>query len=168
MIEAIAHPWFVLKTKSRQENIVEGNLKRKNINMYLPRLKEFRRRKDRRVLLNLPLFPGYVFVQPGPHQFEHLRFIPGSCGLVLVGNEPAKMSEKELEGVRIMTRSGAKLSVNTELIPGKRVEVLSGPFNGLQGELVEIRKRKRLLINAHLLGKSVNVEINSEIIKTLD
>jgi transcription antitermination factor NusG len=84
-----------------------------------------------------------------------------------MGNEPAKMPEKDLEGVRIMVHSGVNLAVNSELIPGKKVEVLSGPFKGVQGELVHVRNKRRLLINAHLLGKSVEVEISSEKIKIL-
>lgn len=167
MSETETYPWFVLRTKSRQENIVESFLRQKKINMFLPRRKEIRLRKDRRKLLEFPLFPGYVFVQPDPHQFEHLRFIPGSCGLVLRGNEPAKMPERDLESVRILAHSGVKLSVNAELIPGKKIEVLSGPFKGVQGELVRIKNKRRLLINAHLLGKSIDVEIHSERINIL-
>lgn len=167
MTDVVKHPWFVLRTKSRQENIVEGSLQQKEINAFLPKRKEIRVRKDRRKLLELPLFPGYIFVQPHPEQFEHLRRIPGSCGLVLRGNEPAKMPEKDLEGVRIMVRSGAELSVNEQLIPGRKVEVLSGPFKGVQGELVQIKNKRRLLINAYLVGKSVNVEINAEEINLL-
>src|SRR2546423_11200453 len=126
MNETAAHPWLVLRTRSRQENIVEGYLKQKEINAFLPKRNEVRRWKDRRKVLETPLFPGYVFVQPHPHQYVNLRYIPGSCGLVRSGSDPAKMPERDLEGVRIMARSGVSLSVNAELIPGQRVEVLSG------------------------------------------
>ena len=161
------YPWLVLRTKSRRENIVENGLRQKKINAFLPRRKEVRIRRQTKRLLELPLFPGYIFVQPHPNQIEHLRHIPGSCGLIVIGNIPAAMPDTELEAVRIMTRSGAKLSVNEELIPGKKVEVLSGPFKGVQGELVRIKNKQRLLINAHVLGKSVDVEISSEKTKIL-
>lgn len=167
MIETVYYPWFVLRTRSRQENIVETGLRQKEINVFLPMRKEVRLRKDRKKLLELPLFPGYVFVQPYPYQFEYLRFIPGSCGLILRDNKPAKMPERDLESVRIMVHSGAHLSVHEELIPGKKVEVLSGLFKGVQGELVQIRNKQRLLINAYVLGKSIDVEIGSESINIL-
>ena len=167
MKETDVHPWLVLRTKSRQENIVENSLKKKQINVFLPKHRQIRIRKDRRKILELPLFSGYIFVQPEPSQFEHLRCIPGSCGLVLTGSEPAKMPESDLESIRIMISSGAMLSVHEELIPGKKVEVLSGPFKGVQGELVQIRNKRRLLINAHVLGKSVDVEIDPDQINVL-
>jgi transcription antitermination factor NusG len=162
MTDVATYPWLVLRTKSRQENIVEGCLTQKRIKVFLPKRTEVRRWKERRKVLETPLFPGYVFVQPHPGQYVDLKYIPGSCGLVLMGNEPAKMPEKDLEGVRIMTRSGVTLSVNAKLIPGQRVEVLSGPFTGVQGELVRVKNQRCLVINAHLLSKSVGVEIQSE------
>ncbi|TVZ38726.1 transcriptional antiterminator RfaH [Alteromonadaceae bacterium 2753L.S.0a.02] len=160
-------PWFILRTKSRQENIVEGCLKEKLITAYLPRRKTVRVRRDRRILLDLPLFPGYIFVQPKPNQFHDLSYVPGSCGLLILGNQPAKMPARDLESVRIVVLSGERVDVNSELIPGKKVEVLSGPFAGVKGELVKIKNQEKLLINAPVLGKSVNVEINSANIHVL-
>lgn len=167
MSETDTYPWFVLRTKSRRENIVEGGLEQKQINTFLPKRRIARAWKGKRRIIVSPLFPGYVFVQPHPHQFEDLRFIPGSCGLICAGNTPARIPECDLESVRIMIRSGAELSVNEELVPGRRVEVLSGPFKGVQGEIARIKNKLNLFINAHMIGKSVQVEISAEKINVL-
>jgi len=161
-------PWLVLRTKSRQEKKVESNLKLKHINAYLPTLMEVKQRKDRIIRLEHPLFPGYIFVQPRLDQFQHLRYIPGSCGLLLSGNEPAILPEQDLEGIKIMANSGNKLSIDTKLIPGKLVEVISGPLAGAKGQLTRIKNQRCLVINVPLLGKSVNVEINIENIRAFE
>jgi transcription antitermination factor NusG len=157
-------PWLVLRTRSRHENTVASCLNEKAINAFLPTHNVLRRRQDRRVVLKLPLFPGYVFVQPRADQFEKIRYIPGSCGLVFVGNKPAAMPERDLEAVKILVHSGASLAANARLFAGQRVKVMAGPFAGIEGELIRFNSAERLVINAHLLNSSVSVEVDSEMV----
>lgn len=167
MNEQKIDPWLVLRTRSRHESAVESCLRQKRINSYLPKHNVVRRWKDRRAVVETPLFPGYVFVQPRLDQYENLRHIRGSCGLVLVGTKPAAMPEKDLEAVKILVRSGAALAVNPSLSPGQRVEVTAGPFVGVQGELIWVKSQEHLVINAHLLGSSVSVEVDSGMVCAL-
>lgn len=167
MIEPQVDPWLVLRTRSRHERAVETDLQQRRIVAYLPRRNVIKRWKDRRTVVEMPLFPGYVFVQPRVDQFEKIRYIRGSCGLVLSGSKPAAMPERDLEAVRILVSSGAALAVNPRLIPGQRVEVLAGPFMGIQGELIRVKSQERLVINAHLLSSSVSVEVDSDKIAIL-
>jgi transcription antitermination factor NusG len=160
-------PWFVLRTRSRHENAVQMCLQQKRIHAYLPKHNVVRRWKDRRTVLETPLFPGYVFVQPRMDQYEDMRHIRGSCGLVLAAGKPAVMPEKDLHAVRILVDSGVSLAVNPRLIPGQRVEVLAGPFMGIQGELIRVKSQERLVINAQLLSSSVSVEVDSDKIAIL-
>lgn len=155
-------PWLVLRTRSQHENLVASCLIQKRIATFLPKHCVVRRRKDRKVVTEMPLFPGYVFVQPHAEQYENMRYIPGSCGLVFAGNKPAAMPEKDLAAMRILVSSGTALSAEKKLIPGKRVEVISGPLMGIQGELIRIKNLQRLVINAELLSSSVSVEVSLE------
>lgn len=167
MTEARCYPWYVMRTRSRQEKVVANCLRTKKITVFLPQQDIVRRTNGRRRVVNCPLFPGYIFVQPLPEQFPCLRFIPGSCGLIFTGREPAQMPEKDLEAVRVIVDSDVPLSVFEELIPGRKIEVLSGPLKGIRGELVRVMNECRLVINAHLLNKSVCVEIGSHDIQAL-
>jgi transcription antitermination factor NusG len=160
-------PWLVLRIRSHHENIVERSLRQKEINAYLPRYRVVSRSKDRRKVLEVPLFPGYMFVQPRLDQFEKIRCVRGSCGFVVQGGKPAAMPKKELEAVRILAGSGADLAVNSQLIPGQRVEVIAGPFMGVEGELIQVKSQDRLVINAYLVSSSVSVEVDSGDIATL-
>jgi len=156
--------WMVLRTKSRHEHLVESCLQRKSIEAYLPRHKVTRRWKDRRRVVELPLFPGYVFVQPSSDQYADMRYIRGACGLVLVGNQPATMPEKDLQAIKILVGSDAELTMEMNIVVGQRVKVIEGPFAGAEGELVRAMSQERLVINAHLLGCSVSVEVDRDMI----
>ncbi len=63
--------WYVLHTKSRHEAVVHDLLCRKSIDAFLPRIKVRSTRRDRKLMIHLPLFPGYVFVKTGLHPHTH-------------------------------------------------------------------------------------------------
>jgi transcription antitermination factor NusG len=167
MSEHLSNPWLVLRTKSRHENKVESHLQQKQITVYLPRQRLVRRSKGRKTVVERPLFPGYVFVQPRLEQFEKIRYIRGSCGFVFAGAKPATMQESDLDAVRVLVNSGATLSVATELVPGRRVRVISGPFAGACGELVRVKSHERFVINAQALNSSVSVEVTEDMIAAM-
>ncbi len=167
MSENGVEPWLVLRTRSRHENAVELSLQQKRINAYLPKRKVVRRWKNQKRVVELPLFPGYVFVQPRADQYENIRYIRGSCGLVFAGSRPATMPEKDLEAVKILVSSGVDLSVECKLTPGQRVRVIAGPFAGAEGEMVRMKSQERLIINAHLLSSSVSVEVDTDMVELL-
>lgn len=164
MTDARTVPWLVLRTRSRHESSVENCLQQKQITAYLPKRREIRRWKGKKKLVEMPLFPGYVFVRPRAEQYETMRYIRGSCGLVLAGSQPATMGENELEAVKILVDSGATLAVVHELIPGQKVKVVSGPLAGAQGELVRVKCGERLVINAQVLNTSVSVEVGADMV----
>ena len=94
-----ADPWLVLRTRSRHESKVEAALQQKQVETYLPRRRVQRSLSSRRSVVEMPLFPGYVFVRPKPEQYEGMRYVPGSCGLVLSAGRAAVLPERDLDAV---------------------------------------------------------------------
>lgn len=164
MSDSLLNSWLVLRTKSRHEGKVESHLQEKQIPVYLPRERLIRRSKGKKKVIERPLFPGYVFVKPRLEQFEKIRYIRGSCGFVLAGTKPATMQQSDLDAVRVLVDSGAALTVVSELVPGRRVRVVSGPFAGACGEFVRVKSHERFVINAEALNRSVSVEVTEDMI----
>ncbi len=161
MIDSSDAPWLVLRTKSRQENVVEDILQQKDIRAFLPKRNEERVWKDRTKSVETALFPGYLFVQPRPEQLGELRHVRGSCGLLMNCGKHAQIVERDLATIKIMVGSGAALAVADGLVQGEEVEVIAGPFRHARGEFVRARTSQRLVINAHLIGRSLSVEIDA-------
>ena len=55
--------WYVLHTKSRFENVVYDGLCKKSVDVFLPKVMVRSKRRDRKLMIRVPLFPGYVFVK---------------------------------------------------------------------------------------------------------
>src|SRR5436190_17382816 len=55
--------WYAIYTRSRHEKQVDVMLRRQSIGTYLPLRRAWSRRRDRRVTVDLPALPGYLFVR---------------------------------------------------------------------------------------------------------
>lgn len=96
-----------------------------------------------------------------------MRYIRGSCGFVLAAGRPASLPEEEVMAVQKLVDSGLELTIEPNLIPGRRVNIVSGPFAGVQGELVHLKNQESLVVNVQLVSSSVRVEVDREAIELL-
>lgn len=161
MSELPSDPWLVLRTRCRHENVVESSLRQREIVAWLPRWKGTRS--------DVPLFPGYIFVRPRADQYESMRYIRGSCGFVLgCGSRPAAMPERDLRAVMTLVDSGSPLSIDPELVAGRRVKIIAGPLAGIEGDLVRVKNRALLVVNVELVNSSVRVEVEHSAIEVLE
>ena len=61
--------WYAAYTSANHEKRVAEQLRLRDVEHFLPLYASLRRWKDRRVTLQMPLFPGYVFVRFAVDQF---------------------------------------------------------------------------------------------------
>ena len=87
--------WYVLHTKSRHENVVNDGLLKKSIEVFLPKVTVRSRRRDRKAMIRVPLFPGYVFVKTDLHPHHHLEIVKTTGAVRLIGSNlgPVPVSE---------------------------------------------------------------------------
>src|SRR6202521_182208 len=130
--------WYALYTCANHEKRVAAELHTRTVEHFLPLYSSVRRWKDRRVNLDLPLFPGYVFVRLALRDRLRVVQIPSVVRLVGFNGLPAALPDTEVE----IMRSGLSQSLRAEPHPflsvGKRIRITGGPFAGLE----EILKRK--------------------------
>ncbi|MBU1297839.1 MAG: hypothetical protein KKB77_01665 [Bacteroidetes bacterium] len=81
---------------------------------------------------------------------------------------PAKVSEKEIESIKIALREPEKIKIeDMPFIKGDEVVVTSGMCKGLVGSIVEIRGSLRVLVYLEEIQKAISVEVNCNEIKKL-
>ena len=100
--------WYVVHTKSRFENVVHDGLVKKSVETFLPKINVKSRRRDRLIILNVPLFPGYVFVRTDLHPHHHLDIVKTVGVVRLIGNAdgPIPVNERTVESLKIMISAG--------------------------------------------------------------
>jgi transcription antitermination factor NusG len=137
------------------------------VECFLPLFRSIHRWKNGcKAQLELPLFPGYVFVNIP--RSERLRVLdaPGVLSFVGPKGEPARLSDVEIETLR----SGLHLQrfePYRGLAIGQTVRVTAGPLQGLEGVLVRNANGLRVVITVELIQQSVAVELDAGAVEPL-
>jgi transcriptional antiterminator RfaH len=153
--EVGALPWYVVMTKVRQEQLAGDNLVRQGYAVYLPRLKILKRFGGRQQAKFEPLFPRYLFVQPGSnaHSVAPVRSTLGVTRIVRFGQTLCSLRAFEAE------QNAAADAAISPIQRGRRVRVVEGPLAGMEG-LVSIAIRERVVILMNLLGEDTRVSLS--------
>ena len=151
-------PWWVVRTKSRQEKALAWNLKKAGISYYLPLVA--RPQKNRKCLRMsiIPLFTGYLFLR-GTHmeRIESLR--TGRVAQVIPVEDQVSL-RKELQRIYMVCTMGKRLELCDFVKKGQKVRVIYGPFACVEG-IVERKKNKtRLILTVEVIRQAVRVEID--------
>ena len=161
--------WYVLHTKSRFESVVNDGLLRKQIEVFLPKVTVKSKRRDRKAMIRIPLFPGYVFVKTDLHPEHHLEIVKTAGAVRLIGSKqgPVPVPHDTIESLKIMVSTELPVSTGNRLQKGDSVMVVSGPFAGVTGTFVRYRGQGRVIVNIEALGQYAGVEVGEEDLEIL-
>jgi transcription antitermination factor NusG len=159
---ASEYPWYALYTRHQHEKMVAQILTSKGFETFLPLHTAAHHWKDRTKVISVPLFPCYVFLT-GALEHRRLQIVttPGVHGLVLSAGQPAVIPVAEMEAIRRVVESGARLEPHPFLKCGDKVRIKFGPLTGIQGILVRKKNMCRLVLSVEMLGKSAAMEVDA-------
>ncbi len=161
--------WYVLHTKSRHEKVVTDQLVRKSVEAFLPRITVRSRRRDRKVMIRAPLFPGYIFVKTDLHPVAHLEIVKTVGAVRLIGSKqgPLSVPDETITSLKIMVATDSPIATGVRLKKGDRVMVVHGPFTGVVGTFVRQRGQGRVIVNVEALGQYASVEVDEQDLELL-
>jgi transcription antitermination factor NusG len=152
--------WYAAYTLPRHEKLVAQQLAQKYVESYLPLYEAMHRWKDRRARVQLPLFPGYVFVQIPLCERLKVLEVASVIRIVSFNGKAAVLPEGEIEALR-----NALLHRKAEPYPyftaGKRVRVNGGPLEGLEGVVTRRKGSMRIVVSLDSIMQSVALEIDA-------
>lgn len=152
--------WYVLFVKSNQEKRVAQHLSSREIDHFLPAYESVHQRKDRKVKLLSPLFPGYVFVRLSLADRLKALLVPNVVNLVGTSNAPSVISDQEIDSIRRGIAHG-KAEPCPYLKAGDMVVIKQGVMAGLEGILIRVANSTRVLIRLDSICRAFGVEVDS-------
>ena len=153
--------WYAVWSRSRHEKMVASALSNVGITTFLPLVTETHRWSDRRKSVDVPLFPGYVFVQI-PNSAEAQLQVRKTSGVVqFVGNRQGAVpiQDKEINDVRTVLEQRVSCSPYPFLQLGQRVRIRGGAFDGIEGVLIGRDSASKLVISIELIQRSLAVSV---------
>lgn len=158
--------WFVLLTRSNFEQTVHKAINNKKIEAFLPTVKRKSKRKDRHLMIDFPLFPGYIFVKSNPEPASQLNILKTTGAVRLLGNQtgPVPVPASQIESLKLLTNIKTDLITGTNigLKKGDPVMIIDGPMAGVRGEFTHHKGKGRVVIKIDVLGQYAGVEVEKE------
>jgi transcription antitermination factor NusG len=153
--------WYAVYTCANHEKRVGQQLERRSVEYFLPLYESLRRWKDRRVQLQLPLFPSYVFVRITQRDRLRVLEIPSMVRLVGFNGLPTALPDDEMEAMRDALTRKLRAEPHPYLKVGRRARITSGPFVGLEGILLRKKGTFRVVLSIELIKRSIAVDVES-------
>ena len=167
-ISADSQPlWYAAYTSANHEKKAAAEISRRGVESFLPLYRAVRRWSDRRVELEMPLFPGYVFVHLALRDRLRVLQVPGVAKLVGFGGLPAALPDEQVEALRAGLAGQLHAEPHPFLTAGRRVRVRSGPFQGMEGIVVRRKNKNRLVISLELIQQAMAVDMDDACLEEL-
>jgi len=152
--------WYAAYTCPRHEKRVAAQLREKQLECFLPLYQSIHHWKDRYKKLDLPLFPGYVFVQIELNERLRVLQLPGVVRFVTFNGDMAPIDPSELEMLRSTLDRNGNVHPHPYLTVGRSVRILRGPLSGIEGILARKKDKYRVVISIDLIMRSVATEVD--------
>lgn len=161
--------WFAVWTRARQEKSAAAILHCHGIRHFLPLKTEIRRWSDRRQVVEIPLFSGYLFVCIDTARPSRLQVLKTPGIVSFVGNQtgPLPIPDQQIEDIRTVIKAGTPFSIQPMLRVGDRVRVIRGPLRDVEGTLVRTDSDSRLLISIEMVRQSIAVSVSQDDVECL-
>ncbi|MDD3280517.1 MAG: UpxY family transcription antiterminator [Bacteroidales bacterium] len=156
--------WFAAKTKPRQEKFIKGQLSELGVTNFIPLRTELRQWKYRKKKVIVPVIPHLVFIRSN---FKSCFDIPNVHNVRIwyvkdfVSKRNIIVPDKQMEDFMFLltNNTGNVNVVNPNLSKGDRVVVTKGPLKGIEGELIRVENKSKVVFNlSGIVALSVEIE----------
>lgn len=160
--------WHVVYTKHLCEKKVAERLTAQGVVNYLPLYTVVRQWSDRKKKVEKPLISSVVFVKSTSVNRTNLYSIPGVSGLLQFNGKPAIVRGQEIQNMRILLQEVHLDELEQVTIQaGDLVEVIHGPFQGMQAYAMQMQNNIRLIIEIKSMGIGFSVNVPKSYVKRI-
>ncbi|OGW48544.1 MAG: hypothetical protein A2Z50_07260 [Nitrospirae bacterium RBG_19FT_COMBO_42_15] len=156
--------WYAIYVRSRHEFHVFERLSGANIDSFLPTVERLSRWKDRKKMVNFPLFPGYLFVHINK-SYNNILTVLKTNGVVrflgLSPREPEPIPEEQIISLKKVVESKEFLDPHPYLKEGQRIRIKRGALAGVEGLLIEKTGQHNLVISVDILQRGVSLKVDA-------
>ena len=154
--------WYALYTKPRSEFKAEKQLTDAGVDNYLPKITKLKQWSDRKKKVTEPLLRGYIFIYADERErlisVEQLAIV--RC--IFDAGRPARIPEWQIDNLRTLLETKSEIIVKNGIVPGAKVRISTGPFDGVIGTVISGDTGKSISVTIDLLNRSVITKLPAE------
>ena len=158
--------WHAVYTRSRFEKRLMGLLAAKGIEAYVPMRKALHQWSDRKRIVEEPVIRSYCFVKVDAADYHDVLNTPGAVRYVWFSGRPATIPDRQIEILKAITGSDVEMECLPDTFrPGLKVCVNAGPLTGLEGELISVSSKHRVIVRIDHLRQVITLSISPKLIQ---
>jgi transcription antitermination factor NusG len=158
--------WWVAHTKARFEKAFAWDLLHHGIGYFLPLLQRVRMSGGRKRHVMSPLFTSYVFFCGSDADRYTAMTTNRLCNALAVPDQAKFVGE--ISAIERALAGQAVLDPYPFLAVGRRCRVAAGPFQGLEGTVIQRGKLARLVLEVSMLGQGASMEVDADLLEPAD
>ncbi len=138
---------------------------------YLPIIQQVRQWSDRKKVLEVPLFNGYLFVKPTGPERDMVLTLTGVVKYLRYNGKDGYVSDREIEIIQSLISRGYDISEYNEaenFEPGDKVMITSGPMKNFEGEILSQKGERFAFMVLENFGHTVKIKLPKQVLKKID
>ena len=160
--------WYVIYTQPRAEKKTAGRLDEAGFEVYCPLREEVRQWSDRKKKVKVPVFNSYVFIRLEDYVRQRVQVLttPGVSRFLWWLGKPAIVRDEEMNSLRQFLDDYRDTEIQVSYNKGERVEITQGPFKSYKGIIVDMDRKKAMLI-IESLGLTLRATLPLHLLKKM-
>jgi transcriptional antiterminator NusG len=155
--------WFALIVRYRHDKSVLNYLSARGIEFFAPTCTEKHRWSRGTTLVELPVFPGCVFVHIPRERLLDAISVPGVAHAAGVGDRPYAIPDRDIEALQRAVERGLFIRPAPYVSGRRRKQVMAGPMAGTEATAVRQRgTRTEVVISIEALQQSAVIKIPAQ------
>ena len=153
--------WFLVQTKPQQETRALENLQQQGVNAFCPQVFVEKLSRGKRKVIKEVLFPSYLFVEFDQEAVSALsiNYTRGVNRIVSFGNVPSQIPGQLISQLKERIDQSEKNMITELPEKGETLEVLDGPFRGLNAIFSQIDGDSRAIVLITILSQKVRAAL---------
>jgi transcription antitermination factor NusG len=154
--------WFALYTKPRNEFKAAEQIEELGVEYFLPTITRTKQWSDRKKKITEPLLRGYILIFANEKQRVMSLEQKAIVRCVFDLGKPAKIPQWQIDNLKTVLNTNSELSIKEGLMPGVKVLITSGPFEGVIGKVQDTENGKTIAVSIDLLNRSIIAHLSKE------
>ena len=155
--------WHVLYVRANHEQKTTHLLKFKQLDSFLPKIKKFRKYKNCKKVIFLPLFPSYVFVKIESSLDLHKALSLKSCSsFVKFAGKYALITEEEINRIKLLSKIDGLKEIEMDSKPikiGETKLLTVSPFEGIECEVMNVNNKNKIIVRIKSIRQNITAVV---------
>ena len=163
MFQSLEKKWYIARIKPNSYKSAIQNLEQQGFETFLPKMKITQRQKNKFIVKNVYVFPGYMFVCFDPRiiTWTKINSTYGVSKILAFNNKPSEISSDLIQELKTRYEINSNAIQKEKLQKGDSIKFYAGPFADLIAKVENVDENNRIWVLLEAMGGYQRLKLKS-------